>query len=93
MSTSSTPPGWKEIPMGGVSWKFSEELKTGDWRGELKPVIDGEKCKKCLFCWIYCPDAAIRWDGETISIQYDYCKGCGICAVECPFDAIAMVKE
>jgi pyruvate ferredoxin oxidoreductase delta subunit len=93
MSSSNVKPGWKDIPLGGVSWKPSEELKTGDWRGEVKPVVDNEKCKECLFCWIFCPDAAILWDGEKISIQYNYCKGCGICAKECPFDAITMMKE
>ena len=93
MSSSTVKPGWKDIPLGGVSWKPSEELKTGDWRGEVKPVVDNEKCKECLFCWIFCPDAAILWDGEKISIEYDYCKGCGICEKECPFDAITMMKE
>lgn len=93
MSRSGVKLGWKSIPMGGVSWKSSEESLTGDWRGDVKPVIDGDKCKVCLFCWIYCPDAAVKWDGERVTINYDYCKGCGICAQECPFKAIEMVKE
>ncbi|MBC7231095.1 MAG: 4Fe-4S binding protein [Actinobacteria bacterium] len=62
---------------------------TGSWRIFL-PVIDGERCNKCLLCWIYCPEACISKD---IRIDYDYCKGCGICAEECPRGAIAMVKE
>ena len=93
MSSPSAKLGWKGIPMGGVSWKPSKESKTGDWRGELKPVLDNEKCTECLFCWVYCPDGAILWDGEKVSIKYDYCKGCGICEKACPFDAIAMMKE
>jgi pyruvate ferredoxin oxidoreductase delta subunit len=84
--------GWKSIPMGGVSWKSSEEYLTGDWR-TFRPVIDKEKCTKCLICWIYCPDSSIRWDGKEVKINYDYCKGCGICAKECPVDAIEMIKE
>ena len=70
MSSQNAKPGWKDIPLGGVSWKPSEELKTGAWRGEVKPVVDNEKCKECLFCWIFCPDAAILWDGEVIRLPF-----------------------
>ncbi len=84
--------GWKEIPIGGLAWKLSTEFKTGDWR-TFKPVIDQEKCVKCLLCWVYCPDMAIVWDGEKVEVNYDFCKGCGICAEECPRKAITMVEE
>ena len=84
--------GWKSIPMGGVSWKSSEEYSTGDWRSS-KPILDSEKCTNCLICFIYCPDSSISWDGEKIIINYQYCKGCGICSKECPVSAIEMVKE
>lgn len=63
--------------------------RTGNWR-IFTPVIDEERCNKCLLCWIYCPEACISKD---IRINYDYCKGCGICAEECPRGAITMVKE
>ena len=63
--------------------------KTGSWR-IFMPVLDEEKCNKCLLCWIFCPEACISKD---IVINYDYCKGCGICAEECPRKAIVMVKE
>lgn len=84
--------GWKELPIGTVAIKLSTEFKTGDWR-TFRPVIDESKCVKCLMCWVYCPDGAIEWDGEKVSINYDYCKGCGICARECPRKAISMVEE
>ncbi len=64
--------------------------RSGDWR-VLRPVIDRERCSKCLQCWVYCSEACI--DKETLEIDYDYCKGCGICAVECAKKAIEMVKE
>lgn len=84
--------GWREVPIAGVCWKLSTEFKTGDWR-TFRPVIDQNKCIKCLTCWIYCPDEAVEWDGEKVAINYDFCKGCGICANECPVKAIQMVLE
>ncbi|RLE77977.1 MAG: pyruvate ferredoxin oxidoreductase [Thermoprotei archaeon] len=84
--------GWREIPMAAIPWKLSTEFKTGDWR-TFRPVIDQEKCVKCLICWVYCPDMAIEWDGEKVTVNYDYCKGCGICANECPRKAIRMEEE
>ena len=84
--------GWREIPIGAVSFKLSLEYKTGDWRAN-RPVINQEKCTKCMTCWVYCPDMAIIWDGEKVTVNYDYCKGCGICAEECPVKAITMEPE
>lgn len=69
----------------------SEKYETGGWRS-FKPVIEGEKCKACGMCWLYCPDASVV-QGKPHSIDYRYCKGCGICARECPFGAIKMVEE
>jgi len=67
--------------------------RTGTWRN-YKPVIDREKCIKCLLCWLYCPEATIiRHEDNSVSVDYDYCKGCGICANECPVNAIEMVPE
>lgn len=62
---------------------------TGSWR-IFKPVLNEDRCNKCLFCWIYCPEACISKD---LKINFDYCKGCGICAEECPAKAITMIKE
>ncbi len=84
--------GWRELPLSAVAYRLSTDYKTGDWRA-LKPVVDMNKCVKCMLCWIFCPDMAIIWDGEEIKINYDYCKGCGICAHECPVKAIDMVPE
>jgi pyruvate ferredoxin oxidoreductase delta subunit len=63
--------------------------KTGSWR-IFKPVLAEERCNKCYYCWIYCPEGCISKD---LKINYDYCKGCGICAEECPAKAITMEKE
>ncbi len=67
--------------------------KTNEWRLE-RPIIDNEKCIKCLICWIDCPEGTItRKDDDTVEVNYEYCKGCGICANECPTKAIKMQKE
>ena len=87
--------GWKEIPIGGYILEpgSSEKYKTGDWRA-FKPILDENKCIKCLLCWIYCPEPAIlRLEDDSVKIDYDYCKGCGICANVCPVKAITMVEE
>lgn len=86
--------GWREIPIGGVCWVPTTEYLTGDW-GTSKPVLDIEKCNKCLICYIYCPDGSVTWKPETEEVEFDYryCKGCGICADECRQKAIEMVSE
>ncbi len=91
--------GWKEVNPGCVITEAGNavEFKTGSWRS-FKPVFIEENCIQCLFCWLYCPDNAIKVkDGKRAEFDYDYCKGCGICAVECPGKkgnkAIVMVEE
>lgn len=67
--------------------------KTGTWR-TFKPILDKNKCVKCLRCWIFCPEAVIwRNKDGSVDIDYDYCKGCGICANVCPVKAIKMIRE
>lgn len=88
---------WEELPKAGTILEAgnAQEFKTGDWRVE-KPEFYADKCIQCLFCWVYCPEAAIEVeDGKVVGIDYDHCKGCGICAVECPdrASAIQMVLE
>ena len=88
--------GWRDIPIAAmiVEPGSSMRYKTGAWRA-LKPVYHVDKCKKCLLCWVYCPEPStiIRKEDDTIEINYDYCKGCGICAKVCPIGAIEMVRE
>ena len=83
-----------KIPLTPISYPTEASVgKTGLWRYE-KPIIDYEKCIKCMLCWMYCPDVAVlvRDDGYP-EINYDYCKGCGICVNECPVKAIRVVRE
>jgi len=99
--SGESKPGWKALPIGAVPYKFSTEYKTGDWRS-FKPILDNNKCVKCMLCVLFCPDMAIhvKWEEggprpmpKELWIDYNYCKGCGICANVCPVKAITMEPE
>ncbi len=84
-----------ELPIATVSFPIKGSAgKTGDWR-TFKPVIDQEKCIKCYFCFMYCPEGTMKINDETKTVftDYDYCKGCGMCAANCPVKCIEMEKE
>lgn len=98
--------GWKSLSLGGsiVEPGNSSQRPTGDWR-VFKPVINQEKCIRCLLCWIYCPEPSIyivdrsyktstgrEWK-FSVEVDYNFCKGCGICVEECPVKAIDFIEE
>ncbi|MCR5217894.1 4Fe-4S binding protein [Treponema sp.] len=66
--------------------------KNAGWRN-VRPVIDIEKCRGCLQCYLYCPDGVIFKKDGKVALDYDFCKGCGICKKICRFDAITMEAE
>ncbi len=106
MSMGEELPKYFEIPIAGTILEPGNTVKipTGEWRA-FRPIIDKEKCVRCLLCWAYCPDGAIiivdqpyktasgREYKFSVEIDYYHCKGCGICAQECPVKAIQMVEE
>jgi len=82
----------KTLPMAAIipNPPTSQEYKTGTWK-VTAPVIDQNKCIRCLLCWIYCPDMSIiRNEDNSVKVDYDHCKGCGICMSVCPVKAISM---
>lgn len=89
------PLTWRELPLAGaVHPGDAVPLRTGGWRTGVKPEVELERCIDCLLCWLYCPDSAIRLDGDAFAgFDYDVCKGCELCSVVCPVDAIAMVED
>ena len=58
----------EKIPMGpafptGQLHDISSGMRT------FRPVIDTEKCVKCLRCFLVCPDGAIDKSGEHLEID------------------------
>ncbi|HOS96871.1 MAG TPA: 4Fe-4S binding protein [Deltaproteobacteria bacterium] len=86
---------WQELETGAVVVEVgnSTQYETGSWRSE-RPVVEKEKCIKCMYCWLYCPEACIHQAEEGhFEADLKYCKGCGICAAECPAKCITMISE
>ena len=86
---------WQELtPRGEIYEGGTARMTiTGEWRANI-PVWDPQKCKQCLLCAPFCPDASIPvTDGKRGEFDFDHCKGCGICWKVCPFGAIDFVKE
>jgi NADPH-dependent glutamate synthase beta subunit-like oxidoreductase len=50
-------------------------------------------CIHCDNCVTYCPDLAVRREGDGYVVLTDYCKGCGVCVRECPTGSMAMQDE
>ena len=91
--TEQTP--WQEMTIGGEipQGGTARIIKTGEWRSDV-PRWEADKCKQCLLCTPFCPDASIPvLEGKRQDFDFDHCKGCGICAKVCPFGAIHMEKE
>jgi 2-oxoacid:acceptor oxidoreductase delta subunit (pyruvate/2-ketoisovalerate family) len=86
---------WQDLPPGGtVVAADAPRTRTGGWRTGVAPRADLELCVNCLLCWLYCPDSAVRLDGDAFDgFDLDLCKGCEICAEICPVAAIEMVEE
>ncbi len=87
---------WKDLEIGFIVTEpgNASQYQTGYWRSQ-RPIVDKDKCnKKCILCYIFCPDGCIERNTEGyFEANLYYCKGCGICASECPRKAITMVEE
>ncbi len=69
-------------------------LTNRDIKTELLPVIDKNKCARCLTCYRICPHNAVTIrDNYQPVISTDACFGCGICVSHCPANAISVISE
>lgn len=79
--------------------EFSEIRHSGydevTAQSEAKRCFSCGKCLQCDNCWVFCPDMAVKRDGQDGGYTFEdtYCKGCGICAHECPCGCIEMRTE
>ena len=86
---------WQELTPGCEIYEpaTARLTITGEWR-TMAPAWEPEKCRQCLLCVPFCPDASIPvTDGKRADFDFDHCKGCGICYKVCPFQAISFGKE
>ena len=73
--------------------KTSAYSPTGTWRTS-RPVLESVKCRRCLLCYVSCPDSSISLTDEHYpEIDYEHCKGCLLCAAICPAKAISVEPE
>jgi NADPH-dependent glutamate synthase beta subunit-like oxidoreductase/Pyruvate/2-oxoacid:ferredoxin oxidoreductase delta subunit len=77
---------------GGVLGEETATALAADALAEIERCFSCGYCNHCGTCFVFCPDAAIRWEDGPV-FDYDYCKGCGICSVECPGHVLAFVRE
>ena len=89
---NKNPVTYNEIPEATAYEAGYLVTKNAGWRN-IRPVIDVEKCKGCLQCYLYCPDGVIYKNDGKVAVDYDFCKGCGICKKICRFSAITMEEE
>ncbi len=50
-------------------------------------------CIQCDNCVHYCPDLAVKREGDGYVVLTDYCKGCGLCVKECPTGSMKMIED
>lgn len=93
-STFSLSPA--RLTGGPVQRGFDEVIGASSWSDamtEAQRCFSCGLCTSCSNCVVFCPDGAVRRNGDAYSIDLDHCKGCGICVTECPRGAMALVPE
>ncbi len=56
----------------------------------LRPLVDRERCNRCLICERSCMYGAISFPDQELRLDADACVSCGLCASVCPRDALRM---
>ena len=94
---SISVPEDRAVPFGAITpapVRQQELFITSNWR-IVRPVIDHEKCTRCLTCYIACPDACWSFNEKEEKMEWNwkFCKGCQVCIHDCPADALKAVPE
>jgi len=55
-------------------------------------VLDHQRCVDCGLCVALCPTQALRYDSESLQVEFfqEKCLACGICIGVCPYKAITI---
>jgi len=56
----------------------------------VSPIVEAQKCTRCLTCFGVCPAEAITDTGQAAEISPDVCIGCAECLAVCPSGAITI---
>ncbi len=51
----------------------------------------GNRCIDCNTCLEVCPEAALSFSDDRVSINRKPCNVCGLCAEECPSTALELI--
>jgi uncharacterized protein (DUF362 family)/NAD-dependent dihydropyrimidine dehydrogenase PreA subunit len=85
---SSTNNITKYIP-SWLNWIFHPITKLL----RINPVIDQEKCTKCLVCAKNCPAKTINLKNREVRIDLKECIMCYCCSELCPYKAISLKRS
>jgi NADPH-dependent glutamate synthase beta subunit-like oxidoreductase len=86
LENSSRALSFREVNLGANPEQLREEASR---------CFQCGVCTQCDNCFLFCPDAAIKWNGgrQTYEVDLEYCKGCGICSFECPHGHIGIEED
>jgi len=78
----------KRIP-SWLNWMFRPVTKYL----RVDPVINQEKCTKCLICVKSCPVKTIHYKNKVVKIDLSKCIMCYCCHELCPYKAIKLKRS
>lgn len=91
-------PGAGSVPVPHARAGFDEVVRGLPWpaaAAEAARCLSCGFCTECHNCAVFCPDAAVQYNGPGAGYTIDeqHCKGCGLCVAECPRGAMELVHD